>query len=230
MEGVALDPTKVGGTVVALGNDRSGPPPLPHSAQLRGPPFHGGSGKMAETGNESYAVPPSEWLTYKAAGERLGLRPAAVAACARRDRWPMRKRNDTGEPEVEVPGVLFAADTAVTELGPDRSCVSESHRSWQGLTVLKPSASVRRPMPRSERQPEREPRRRSNRGGDWAGRALPRGHSNDTHGQGGAGGAWLSKRWFDQFGRRRLFVLQRLALKPCATPPRKRGAYRAEQY
>jgi uncharacterized small protein (DUF1192 family) len=74
---------------------------------------------MADTGNESYTVPPSEWLTYKAAGERLGLRPATVADCARRDRWPMRKRNDTGEPEVEVPGVLLAADAAVTELGPD---------------------------------------------------------------------------------------------------------------
>jgi|SRR5829696_10406211 len=75
---------------------------------------------MAETGNESCTVPPSEWVTYKAAGERLGLRPAIVAACARRDRWPMRKRNDTGEPEVEVPGVLLAADTAVAELGPDQ--------------------------------------------------------------------------------------------------------------
>ena len=75
---------------------------------------------MAETGNESCTVPPSEWLTYKAAGERLGLRPAIVAACARRDRWPMRKRNDTGEPKVEVPGVLLAADTTVAELGPDQ--------------------------------------------------------------------------------------------------------------
>ena len=105
---------------------------------------------MAKTGNESYMVPLSDWLTYKAAGERLGLRPAAFAACARRDRWPMRKRNDTGELEVEVPGVLLAADTAVAELGMTRSCVSESHRSWHGLTVLKPSASVRTPTPRSE--------------------------------------------------------------------------------
>jgi hypothetical protein len=65
-------------------------------------------------------VPPSEWLTYKAAGERLGLRPAAVAARARRNRWPMRRRNDTGEPEVEIPGDLLAADIAVIELGPDQ--------------------------------------------------------------------------------------------------------------
>jgi hypothetical protein len=75
---------------------------------------------MAQTDNESYTVPSSEWLTYKAAGERLGLRPAAVAAFARRDRWPMRKRNDTGQLEVEIPGVLLAKDTAVTELGPDQ--------------------------------------------------------------------------------------------------------------
>jgi hypothetical protein len=32
----------------------------------------------------------------------------------------MRKRNDNREPEVGVPGVLLAADTAVTKSAPDR--------------------------------------------------------------------------------------------------------------
>jgi hypothetical protein len=32
----------------------------------------------------------------------------------------MRRRSDTGEPEVEVPGVLLAADIAVIELEPDQ--------------------------------------------------------------------------------------------------------------
>jgi hypothetical protein len=75
---------------------------------------------MAGTNNESRTVPPSEWLTYKAAGERLGLRPSAVAARARRHRRPMRKRNDTRETEVEVPSVLLTKDIAVIEWGPDQ--------------------------------------------------------------------------------------------------------------
>ena len=53
-------------------------------------------------------IPPSEWLTYRAAGERMGVGPAAVAARARRGRWPKRTRNDTGEAEILVPGELLA--------------------------------------------------------------------------------------------------------------------------
>jgi hypothetical protein len=52
--------------------------------------------------------PPGEWLTYKAAADRLGLQPSAVAARARRARWPKRLRNDTGEAEILVPGELLA--------------------------------------------------------------------------------------------------------------------------
>jgi hypothetical protein len=50
-------------------------------------------------------VPPNAatWMTYKAAGERMGLQPSAVAARARRGRWSKRLRNDTGEAEVLVP-------------------------------------------------------------------------------------------------------------------------------
>lgn len=53
---------------------------------------------MTESGRS-----PSLWMTYKAAGERMGLQPSAVAARARRGRWPKRLRNDTGEAEVLVP-------------------------------------------------------------------------------------------------------------------------------
>jgi len=89
-----------------LGNGRSGPLPRYHDRAAR--PFRDG---VAQNGrNRFYTVPPSDWLTNKTAGERLGLRPAAVAACAGRERWPMRKPNDTGKAEVEVPGVLLAAD------------------------------------------------------------------------------------------------------------------------
>jgi len=50
-------------------------------------------------------IPHSEWLTYSAAAERLGLTPTAVAL--RAGRWPTRKRSDTGEVEIEVPGYLL---------------------------------------------------------------------------------------------------------------------------
>ena len=53
--------------------------------------------------------PAAEWLTYKAAADRLGLQPTAVAARARRARWPKRLRNDTGEAEILVPGELLAS-------------------------------------------------------------------------------------------------------------------------
>lgn len=48
------------------------------------------------------------WMTYKAAGERFGLQASAVAARARRGRWPKRLRNDTGEAEVLVPADALA--------------------------------------------------------------------------------------------------------------------------
>jgi type IV secretory pathway VirB10-like protein len=47
-------------------------------------------------------------MTYRAAGERLGLQASAVAARARRGRWPKRLRNDTGEAEVLVPADALA--------------------------------------------------------------------------------------------------------------------------
>ena len=48
------------------------------------------------------------WMTYRAAGERMGLQPSAVAARARRGKWPKRLRNDTGEAEVLVPAEALA--------------------------------------------------------------------------------------------------------------------------
>lgn len=50
----------------------------------------------------------AEWLSYRQAGERLGLQPTAVAARARRARWPKRLRNDTGEAEILVPAEVLA--------------------------------------------------------------------------------------------------------------------------
>ena len=51
---------------------------------------------------------PSQWLTYLAASERLGLSPSTVAARARRQGWPIRM-SSMGETEVEVPGASLAA-------------------------------------------------------------------------------------------------------------------------
>ena len=58
---------------------------------------------------EAAETPPSEWLTYLAASQRLGLSPSTVAARARRQGWPIRVRSDKGETEVEVPGARLAA-------------------------------------------------------------------------------------------------------------------------
>ena len=59
--------------------------------------------------DNSPEMPPSEWLTYSAAAERLGVSPNSIAL--RASRWPMRKRIDTGEVEIEVPGTLLAGQT-----------------------------------------------------------------------------------------------------------------------
>jgi hypothetical protein len=68
------------------------------------------------TDGESQAPPPAdkpqqaEWLSYKEAAERLGIDPAAVAARARRGRWPKRRRNEPpNAAEVLVPAELLAA-------------------------------------------------------------------------------------------------------------------------
>lgn len=57
-------------------------------------------------------TPQAEWLTYRLAGERMGLQASAVAARARRGRWPKRLRNDTGEAEILVPGEALASGPA----------------------------------------------------------------------------------------------------------------------
>jgi hypothetical protein len=56
--------------------------------------------------DNSPEMPPSEWLTYSAAAERLGLSPSSIAF--RAGRWPIRKRSATGEVEIKVPGTLLA--------------------------------------------------------------------------------------------------------------------------
>jgi hypothetical protein len=71
--------------------------------------------------------PASEWMTYSAAAKRLGVSPSSIAF--RAGRWPMRKRMDTGEIEIEVPGTLLAAHTIEQRAGADqelRSRVAEA--------------------------------------------------------------------------------------------------------
>jgi hypothetical protein len=54
--------------------------------------------------------PAAEWLSYREAADRLGIDPAAVAARARRGRWPKRRRNEPpNAAEVLVPAELLAA-------------------------------------------------------------------------------------------------------------------------
>lgn len=72
-------------------------------------------------------VPASEWLTYSAAAERLGLPQNVIAL--RAGRWPTRKRSDTGEVEIEVPGTVLALTVVEGAAGTDpelRSRVAEA--------------------------------------------------------------------------------------------------------
>jgi hypothetical protein len=75
---------------------------------------------MTESGPPSGFSSPL-WLTYKAAGERLGLQATAVAARARRGNWPKRLRNDTGEAEVLVPAEALAAPAKAPQNAADPS-------------------------------------------------------------------------------------------------------------
>ena len=82
--------------------------------------------KVVEMAGQSPETPASEWMTYSAAAERLGVSPSSIAL--RAGRWPMRKRIDTGEVEIEVPGALLA-DTTEGRAGADlelRSRVAEA--------------------------------------------------------------------------------------------------------
>ena len=81
-----------------------------------------------------------------------------------------RKRSDTGEAEVEVPGALLAPSVVWARLvrNPTTSCVSGLPELWSRLIELKRVGSGRRPMPRSESKPRRELQHRSRDGGDWA--------------------------------------------------------------
>jgi len=65
--------------------------------------------KVFGMAGQSPERPASEWMTYSAAAERLGVSPSSIAL--RAGRWPMRKRSDTGEVEIEVPGSLLAVHT-----------------------------------------------------------------------------------------------------------------------
>jgi hypothetical protein len=86
---------------------------------------------------KSPEMPASEWLTYSAAAERLGVSPNSIAW--RAGRWPMRKRIDTGELEIEVPGALLAINTVDDGAGADQElrrrvdqAVSRMHSSRRG--------------------------------------------------------------------------------------------------
>jgi|ERR1051325_5494445 hypothetical protein len=83
--------------------------------------------KVVEMAVQSPERPASEWMTYSAAAERLGVSPSSIAL--RAGRWPMRKRIDTGEVEIEVPGALLADHTTEGRAGADqdlRSRVAEA--------------------------------------------------------------------------------------------------------
>ena len=53
---------------------------------------------------------PSEWLTYAAAGERLGLRPESIRQKAFRNHWPKRLGNDGfAQVKIDIAETLAAA-------------------------------------------------------------------------------------------------------------------------
>jgi hypothetical protein len=85
--------------------------------------------EVVEMPREPPGMPASEWLTYSAAAQRLGVSPNSIAL--RAGRWPMRKRSDTGEVEIEVPGTLLAGHTGLARAEGDqelRSRVAEAVR------------------------------------------------------------------------------------------------------
>ena len=82
--------------------------------------------------------PASEWMTYSAAADRLGVSPNSIAL--RAGRWPIRKRSDTGEVEIEVPGTLLAGHTIEGRAGADQELRSR---------VAEALSRAYRPRPRS---------------------------------------------------------------------------------
>lgn len=83
--------------------------------------------------------PASEWMTYSAAAERLGVSRSSITF--RAGRWPMRKRNDTGEVEIEVPGTLLAGHTIEGRAGADQELRSR---------VAEALSRAHKPRPRSQ--------------------------------------------------------------------------------
>ena len=84
------------------------------------------SGRPGKAGNVEVQVAEklsrlvvSMWLTYDAAAEQLGLTQGQVAARARRGRWPTRRRSDTGDIEIEVPGDLLIPNASWAIVEPD---------------------------------------------------------------------------------------------------------------
>ena len=88
---------------------------------------------------QSPETPASEWLTYSAAAERLGVSPNSIAL--RAGRWPMRKRSDTGEVEIEVPGTVLGDQTVEGRAGADQELRSR---------VAEALNRAHRPRPRSQ--------------------------------------------------------------------------------
>ena len=83
--------------------------------------------------------PTSEWMTYSAAAERLGVSPSSIAL--RAGRWPMRKRSDTGEVEIEVPGPVLGGHTIEGRADADKELRSR---------VAEALNRAHRPKPRSQ--------------------------------------------------------------------------------
>ena len=71
------------------------------------------------------------WLTYKQAAERLGLSsPNAAEAKAKRERWPQRLRDDTGEIEIAAPPELLTAGS------------KKPQKSRQAFPAVSPAAAA----------------------------------------------------------------------------------------
>jgi hypothetical protein len=97
--------------------------------------------KLVDMARQSPETPASEWMTYSAAAERLGLSPSSIAL--RAGRWPMRKRVDTGEVEIEVPGTLLTGHTIKRRAGADQELRSRAAEALNRAHTSGPRGQAR---------------------------------------------------------------------------------------